>query len=165
MVEESIMAVTPEGLRHLFNKRRDQPNEKARMVGRANKKRGDAVERRVGRLLSDMGYVMVEKVNTPWKIIRAGGKIVDAVPERKVSGDFRGVNTLGQSMLCEVKSRATRLPWSAFEPHQIEALDEHAKYSAHTWVFFHDTTTDRISRFRWPVDGFGPGQSLKPKGE
>lgn len=158
------MAVTKEGLRHLFNKSKagSQKSPKAQAMGRANKSRGDAVERRVEALLVDMGYKMVEKVNTPWKNIWKGGK---PVPTSKVSGDFRGFTKMGYSMLSEVKSRASRLPWSALKPHQAEALNEHAKYSAHTWLFFHDTETDRISKFRWPAEGFGPRKSLKSKKE
>ena len=155
---------------------------KHQVQGRANKRRGDAVEKRVARLLADMGYVMIERVHTPFTLIRRGKKIVGAFPRERVSGDFRAVATgvihnptvtdggsvivapslKGLSVLVEVKSRPDRLQWSALEKHQVEALNEHAQYSEHTWLFFHDSETDTITKYRWPIHGYGPGKSLKP---
>jgi len=139
-------------------------------TGRANRKRGEAVEGRVAALLADMGYVMIERVHTPFTVIRKGGKIVGAFPKAKVSGDYRAVTghsfsvTAGRSVLVEVKSRPGRLLWSSIKPHQRAALDEHAQFSSHTWLFFCDTQTDEIHKYRWPVDGFCKGKSLKPEG-
>jgi len=145
---------------------------KHQVQGRANKRRGDAVEKRVARLLADMGYVMIERVHTPWGVIRNGKRIVSAFPREKVSGDFRAVKPfspcggmyLGLSVLVEVKSRPNRLLWSSLKPHQRAALDEHAAYSAHTWLFWEDSETGIIRKYKWPVAGFGKCKSLKPEG-
>ena len=117
------------------------------------------------------GRANKRRVHTPWGVIRNGKRIVSAFPKEKVSGDFRAVTSGrlpdltiiagGESVLVEVKSRPNRLQWSALEKHQVEALNEHAQYSDHTWLFFHDSETDTITKYRWPIHGYGPGKSLK----
>ncbi|MBA3622981.1 MAG: hypothetical protein H0W48_00625 [Methylibium sp.] len=76
--------------------------------------------------LRALGFHLVERVHTPWQIMRGvNGRITSAFPLEKVSGDFRCVAPGGRSVLVEVKSRSRRLPYSAVERHQALALDQH----------------------------------------
>ena len=105
------------------------------------------------------GYRMIEPVYTPWRVIRKMGRIVGAVPVRKVSGDFRAVAPGGRSVLVEVKGRDDgKLPWSAFAPHQRAALDEHAEAGGSSLVAF--VRGSDVMIYPWPIEGFGPKKSL-----
>jgi hypothetical protein len=106
-----------------------------------------------------MGVLMVERIHTPWNIIRhpATRKIITAFPLEKVSGDFRGVLPGGRSVLCEVKS-CDRLVFSAFDKHQITALNDHFKAGGLSLIGW--KWADGNSLMRWPVEGFGPRTSL-----
>lgn len=75
------------------------------------------------------GFVLVEKVHTPWKVLFGkGGRIVRAFPVEKVCGDFRAVmRPSGRSVLVEVKSRESGpLSWTDFEAHQHAAMKAHS---------------------------------------
>ena len=82
---------------------------------------GEAVARQA---LHQFGVRMVEKVNTPWKVLWAVKKIVNAFPVEKVSGDFIGIGAAGKKILVEVKYREDKLSLSDFESHQIDKLEE-----------------------------------------
>jgi penicillin-binding protein-related factor A (putative recombinase) len=131
-----------------------------RWTGFKNKKVGEFSELLVEAALKKLGYVLVEKVNTPWVPIRRGGKIVGAFVTKKVSGDFRAVHAGdGKSVLVEVKSKdADTLPWSAFLPHQIDALNAHKAAGGLTFVAW--VRKGEVHIFEWPVPGLAPGKSL-----
>jgi hypothetical protein len=88
---------------------------------------GAASEEVVRLRLVHLGFLLVEKVETPWRIVRGpGGRVVGAHPLRRVSGDFRAVRPGGQSVLVEVKWRDDGpLSWGDLEPHQQAALGLH----------------------------------------
>jgi penicillin-binding protein-related factor A (putative recombinase) len=124
-------------------------------------KMGEFGESVVRRALDHRNYFLIERVHTPWKVIRIGGKIVSAFPVEKVSGDFRAVTADGHSVLIEVKSREDgNLPYSAFQPHQIASLNTHAArpgaVTQIAWVRGVD-----VCFFDWPIQALRPGTSLK----
>lgn len=121
---------------------------------------GETGENMVHRTLIDCGFRLVEKVNTPWKVIWANKRVVSAFPVKKVSGDFRAVGPGGRSVLVEVKYREEgNLRFSDFQPHQHAALNEHADATAITMVAW--VRGAEIKFYDWPIPGFGPGKSLK----
>ena len=127
---------------------------------KARRAHGKAGESLVKARLIAMGYNMVETVHTPWGLIRRGGRIVGAYPVEKVSGDFRAITDEGKSVLVEVKSREEgNLPWSAFEAHQREALTLHNSCNGITYIAW--VRGEEIQMWRWPVDDFAEGRSLK----
>lgn len=69
------------------------------------------------------GIALIQKVSTPWKVIRKGKHIVSAFPEKKSTVDFVGVHR-GYPIAFDAKSteNKTRIPLSNFEKHQIEYL-------------------------------------------
>lgn len=106
---------------------------------RENRQAGETAEAIAKRALIAAGYLMVERVHTPWGVVRRGKRIVSAYPKSKVSGDFRAIGPGGLSVLAECKDRKNgKLSLSNFEDHQIEALDVHARLlgiSLIAWVY------------------------------
>ena len=82
-----------------------------------NRRKGAECERMAEAFLHRMGYKCVAPIET--------GKRKDGSCKAKVQGDFRAVGRAGQSVLVEVKWRETKLPFSALEKHQVEALSDH----------------------------------------
>lgn len=138
---------------------------------------GEATEKLVELEMCRRGDRLVEKVEVPFRIdTRTGHQYA----KRKVSGDFRAirsievpdiigveVNTFGDakvfgvSVLVEVKHHDERLPWSAFRPHQVLALDEHMIAGGITEVAWFDGRALRFipwARFR--EIGFGDRMSV-----
>lgn len=116
----------------------------------------------VRRELEANGYRMVERVNTPWNVLRGpGGRIVNAFPVAKVSGDFIAIQPLtGRKVLVEVKSRDDgRFPYSMLEDHQIAALNENRVCGGHSILALVQGLKVRL--LDWPVADFKPGTSLK----
>lgn len=65
----------------------------------------------------------IQKVATPWKVIRRGKKIVNAFPEGKSTVDYIGVYN-GRPIAFDAKStrETTRFPLSNIEDHQFKFL-------------------------------------------
>lgn len=119
-----------------------------------------------------LGFTMIERVHTPWKVLRKpdpkrGSRIVGAVPEEKVSGDFRAVwpftlenSLVGVSVLVESKAReGDRVLWSDVEEHQRDALQRH--HEAGGLSYLSVVLGGRATLMRWPIPGFGPGSSIR----
>lgn len=112
--------------------------------------------------LRRLGYLEIERVHTPFKIIRGSdGKIINAVPVEAVSGDFRAIEPgTGRSVLVEAKfDSVDRVLWSDLESHQIAALDGHVKAGAVALLSV--VLLDKAWVLQWPVSGFGPGRSIR----
>lgn len=101
-----------------------QPVSRRKHVSQAN--RGRALEELImaanAQYLSK-GIAVVQKVPTPWQVIRQGPRIVSAFPERKSTVDFVGI-TCGRAIAFDAKSTLTktRFPLDNIEPHQFEFL-------------------------------------------
>jgi hypothetical protein len=120
----------------------------ARLRGRKNKIIGDHAEKVVAYHLHRIGLLAIVRLETGWRVQRAGGKIIGATPLAKVSGDFRAVVPGGRSVLVEVKRRAGVLRVSDFQPHSREALAAHAEaggLSLVAWV----NDTHEVVVFCW----------------
>ena len=134
--------------------------------GKRNARAGNRSEEHVCALLRRMGYVLVEPVHRAWIIQRKDGKIVGAIPAKKVSGDISAMTKDGRKVLAEVKSRETRtrkgdlvLRYSALEQHQIAALDCVARHGGVALLVWYKSPHE-ILVMDWPVQGFGPRKSL-----
>lgn len=123
--------------------------ERKRLDQKRRQQNGDLSEKMVELALSRRGFLLVEKVEVPFRIDRRTGQ---QFAKRKVSGDFRGVQPgSGRSLLVEAKHHDERLSWSAFRPHQITALDVHMAAGGITEVAWIDRGSLRFipwSRFR-----------------
>lgn len=132
------------------------------MAGKRSRDIGVIGETLTRSALQIAGLAEIERVHTPFKIIRnSRGQIINAVPEQKVSGDFRAVDpTNGKSVLVEAKTRSgDRVIWSDLEDHQVEALNGHVKAGAIALLSV--VLEDKAILLEWPVPGFGPGVSLR----
>lgn len=94
------------------------------MISHAN--RGKSFEQIIE--LSNMQYQLkkwatVQKVPTPWRVIRRGNQIVSAHPEKKSTVDFVGVAN-EKAIAFDAKStrETTRFPLSNIEEHQMRFL-------------------------------------------
>lgn len=69
------------------------------------------------------GVAQIQKVSTPWKVIRKAKQIVSAFPERKSTVDFIGVYK-GKAVAFDAKSTQlkTRFPLANVENHQLEFM-------------------------------------------
>lgn len=88
--------------------------------------RGKAFEKLIERANSQYaskGMAIVQKVPTPWIVIRKGSKIISAYPEEKSTVDFMGVAN-GKAIAFDAKStrEVTRFPLSNIEQHQMDFL-------------------------------------------
>lgn len=134
----------------------------ARARGKRNRAQGANAEMLVRAELVRLGYRLVERVHTPWRIARDGkGKIVGATPVERVSGDFRAVSGDGRSVLVEAKSSPGRLRWSQLEAHQVRALNEHHEAGGISLLAWVDTETWEVKVWQWPIPGFGPRRSIR----
>lgn len=125
---------------------------------------GALAEELVQRDLIRRGFRLVEKVEVPFRVNKRTGGIS---ARRKVSGDFRAVEPgTGRSLLVEVKHHADRLPYAAFRPHQLIALEEHANAGGISEVAWVDGTFVAFPILRmiaWEDlkrISFGPGKSI-----
>lgn len=70
------------------------------------------------------GIAQIQKVSTPWKVIRKGKQIVSAFPEKKSTVDFIGIQK-GNAIAFDAKSteNKTSFPLSNVEQHQIDFMN------------------------------------------
>jgi len=134
--------------------------------GRRNRALGEHAQNLAQSTLERMGFAMVERVETPWRIHRNGlGRIISATPVAKVSGDLRAVAPDGRSVLAEVKMRDERLVFSDLDRHQVAALDHHLRLrgvSLLVWVRLRPIAVDVLDWGTLRAAEFGPRASLVP---
>ncbi|WP_294348020.1 hypothetical protein [Prosthecochloris sp.] len=126
---------------------------------RRNAKTGNISEEHVIALLRRHGYKRVEAIERAWIIKRAGGKIISAIPKKKVSGDIKAMTKDGKIVHVEVKCRQEKLLYSDFEKHQVEALSDVVKYNGIAFAAWYRNPYE-IVLLRWPIKGFGPRKSI-----
>lgn len=70
------------------------------------------------------GIALVQKISTPWTVIRKGRQIVSAFPNGKSTLDFRGTVRGGISISFDCKESADErgLPLAHIQEHQIEYM-------------------------------------------
>lgn len=70
------------------------------------------------------GTALIQKISTPWTVIRKGKQIVNAFPNGKSTLDFRGTIYGGFSISfdCKESENEKGLPLSHIQEHQIEYI-------------------------------------------
>ena len=70
------------------------------------------------------GIALVQKISTPWQVLRQGKRIISAFPEGKSTLDFRGTVKGGKSISfdCKESENERGLPLKYIEPHQIDYI-------------------------------------------
>lgn len=119
---------------------------------------GAKAEELVEARLKARGFVLVEKVEVPFRINKATGQMS---ARKKVSGDFRAVGPGGLSVLIEVKHHEERLSHGAFREHQLTALEEHHRAGGISEVAWVDRgLVHFIPWHELKAMGFGPRTSI-----
>jgi penicillin-binding protein-related factor A (putative recombinase) len=128
--------------------------------GIKSKRSGDFGESVARYALREFGVRMIEKVNTPWKVLWKNGHPAQAFVIEKVSGDFIGIGAGGKKVLVEVKFRDNCLSLSDFEKHQIDALEENNQLGGISLVVWVTHKTWNI--YYWPSMVLKKGAPIKP---
>lgn len=70
------------------------------------------------------GQALVQKISTPWTVVRKGNKIISAYPQGKSTLDFRGTVKGGLSISfdCKECEEEKGLPLKHIQEHQIEYI-------------------------------------------
>lgn len=79
---------------------------------------------RANRYYKNKGQALVQKISTPWNVVRRGKQIISAFPEGKSTLDFRGTIKGGTSISfdCKESEDERGLPLKHIEEHQIEYI-------------------------------------------
>lgn len=88
---------------------------------------------------------LVQKISTPWQVIRKGKQIVNAFPEGKSTLDFRGTVNGGISISfdCKESESDKGLPLAHIQEHQIEYIREALKVGEISFILCLMKNTDR----------------------
>jgi penicillin-binding protein-related factor A (putative recombinase) len=137
-------------------------NLKNRIKGKRSQKTGQKGEDFAADHLRRLGLLHVEPIETGYTVLYGqGGRVIDAFPKKKVSGDFTAMDKNGRYVHIEVKVHpGDRLIFSRLKKHQVEAMDNKTRDKAIcllVWV----RSRFEIKAMIWPIKGFEPGKSLK----
>ena len=87
---------------------------------------------------------MIQKISTPWKVIRSGNRIVSAFPEGKSTLDFRGTILGGQAISFDCKeTEKESLPLANIEEHQIDYIREALNIGELSFLLCHILPTQK----------------------
>ena len=82
------------------------------------------------------GIALVQKISTPWQVIRRGKKIVSAFPEGKSTLDFRGTvkPRIPISFDCKETTNKKGLPLANIPAHQIDYMRQALEVEEITFI-------------------------------
>ena len=106
----------------------------------ANK--GKALEELIkyqNKLYAARKFANIQKISTPWRVVRNGKDIISAHPEEKSTLDFRGTVKGGTSISFDAKESEDEkgLPLKYIEPHQIEYMRFALELDEKTFILCH----------------------------
>ncbi len=103
----------------------------------ANKGRGFEQEVKIANKQYEVkGIALIQKISTPWQVVRKGKKIISAFPEGKSTLDFRGTvkPRIPISFDCKETTNKKGLPLANIPNHQIDYIrhiDEYGDLQPH----------------------------------
>ncbi len=79
---------------------------------------------RANRFYQNKGQALIQKISTPWNVVRRGKQIISAFPQGKSTLDFRGTVKGGLSISfdCKESEEEKGLPLKHIQEHQIEYI-------------------------------------------
>lgn len=113
----------------------------------SNKGRGFEEEIiRANRFYKNKGQALIQKISTPWTVIRKGKQIVSAFPEGKSTLDFRGTVKGGLSISfdCKESQDERGLPLKHIEEHQIEYIKLALEMEEVSFILCSMKTMDKV---------------------
>lgn len=99
------------------------------------------------------GVALVQKVPTPWTVIRRGKQIVSAFPAEKSTVDFIGIEREKISVAFDAKQckEPTRFPLTYIEPHQMLFLKIWSGYGGESFFIIEMVALQKIFRVPYVV--------------
>ena len=99
------------------------------------------------------GIALVQKISTPWVVIRRGKQIVSAFPEGKSTLDFRGTVKGGMSISFDCKETEDErgLPLKHIQPHQIEYMRQALDIGEESFILCYMKSQDKRYRISGPI--------------
>jgi recombination protein U len=99
------------------------------------------------------GIALVQKISTPWVVIRRGKQIVSAFPEGKSTLDFRGTVKGGLSISfdCKESEDERGLPLKHIQPHQIDYMRQALDIGEESFILCYMKSQDKRYRITGPV--------------
>ncbi len=97
------------------------------------------------------GIALIQKISTPWTVIRKGKQIVSAFPEGKSTLDFRGTVYPGVSVSfdCKETKDDRGLPLANIADHQIEYMRQALEVGEASFILCYMANKDK----RYFIDG------------
>ena len=94
------------------------------------------------------GIALVQKISTPWVVIRRGKQIVSAFPEGKSTLDFRGTVKGGLSISfdCKESEDERGLPLKHIQPHQIDYMRQALDIGEESFILCYMKSQDKRYR-------------------
>lgn len=102
----------------------------------------------------ERGCAVIQKVSTPWSVVRSKKEIVSAFPEEDSTVDFIGTLSFGRPIAFDVKSCKikTSFPFSNIKEHQVRFLQNWQDMNGIAFLLIEMLSLRRI--FRIPLDNF-----------
>lgn len=90
---------------------------------------------------------LIQKISTPWKVIRNGKQIVSAFPEKQSTVDYIGVHR-GLAIAFEAKEtkELNRFPLDNIDNHQVEFLRQHSSHGGVSFLLVNFKELDKVYR-------------------
>lgn len=91
------------------------------------------------------GIALVQKISTPWTVIRQGARITSAFPQGKSTLDFRGTVAGGLSISfdCKETQEEKGLPLVNIQPHQIDYMRSALQMGESTFILVNIKPTNK----------------------
>lgn len=82
------------------------------------------------------GTALIQKISTPWNVVRSGNRIISAFPEGKSTLDFRGTVSGGLSISfdCKESEDERGLPLAHIQPHQVDYIRQALEMSEVSFI-------------------------------
>lgn len=91
------------------------------------------------------GIALVQKISTPWNVVRKGKKIVNAYPTGKSTLDFRGTVKGGVPISFDCKETTDKkgLPLANIQDHQLDFIRQELEMGAVSFILVHMKHVDK----------------------
>ncbi len=96
-------------------------------------------------MYKNRGVALIQKISTPWKVIRKGKEIVSAFPEGKSTLDFRGTvkPRIPVSFDCKETKDERGLPLSNIADHQIDYMRQALEVGEASFILCYMATINK----------------------
>lgn len=139
------MRLTEKEYNKLIGKDQEKPKKKNRKMANKGMKFEKQIEN-INKEYEIKGKALIQKISTPWQVIRKGKQIVSAFPTGKSTLDFRGTvnNGISVSFDCKETKDVKGLPLSNITEHQIEYIRKALQVGERSFILCKMVETNNI---------------------